>query len=227
MSHLATFPGRNPTNLAYLNKLYRNSNCLFYQWDWYESRPQQCQGLFPSSRDILCCLGFFRQFLDSDVRQRVGRKWINPLTALGFVFITRSSIDVFSFVSAAIASSFSGHFWMQLVFKKFVQPTTKLMMMLTSDVVFVELNFQGMGRGNQAKHPDDIVRNQPLWPSRAMCGRHVYHYPVSKLVQGRGKHLSRKSPECNDALSQSDNRSPLAIASRMTALLYFTEALES
>ena len=99
---------------------------------------------------------------------RVGRKWINgdPLTALEFVFISRSSIDVYSFVVATIANSFSGRFkfWTQLVVKKFVQPK---LMMLTSDVVFVKLDFQGMGRGHQEKHPDDIVRNQP--PCGARC----------------------------------------------------------
>ena len=52
------------------------------------------------------------------VRELAGCK-INPLTALESVSITRSSTDVFSFVSVTIATSFSGSFWTQLVVKKF------------------------------------------------------------------------------------------------------------
>ena len=33
--------------------------------------------------------------------------------------------------------------------------------MLTSEFVSVILDFQGLSRGHQEKHPDDIVRNQP------------------------------------------------------------------
>ena len=58
--------------------------------------------------------------------------------------------------------------------------------MLTSEFVSVILDFQGMSRGHQEKHPDDIVRNQlpeqrvgkvqnrsRLLPVRDQCGHGV------------------------------------------------------
>ena len=47
------------------------------------------------------------------VRELAGY-WINPLTALEFVSIPRSSTDVDSFVFELFTSSFSGSFWAQL-----------------------------------------------------------------------------------------------------------------
>jgi hypothetical protein len=61
------------------------------------------------------------------------------LTALEFVTITLSSTDV---VAETIASSFVGSFLTQLV--QVVKKFAKLELMLTSDFVFVILNFQGM-----------------------------------------------------------------------------------
>ena len=59
--------------------------------------------------------GFFRRFLESNVRQK-DSIWIKPLTALEFVSISRSSgsTEVQSFVAETIASSFSGSSWKQM-----------------------------------------------------------------------------------------------------------------
>ena len=89
---------------------------------------------------------------------------INPLTAfkLGFVSIARSSADVFSFVAETIAGSFSCSFLTQLVVMEFAKLE---LMLLTSDFVFVILNFQG----HKEKHPDDIATEQGVGSVLATC----------------------------------------------------------
>ena len=91
------------------------------------------------------------------VREMGGYTRINPLTAaLIFVSITSSSTEVNTFVAETI-SCCSGRSWTQFFVKNIC--TIWLGLLLTSDFVSVILNFQGMSRQPQEKHPDDIVVN--------------------------------------------------------------------
>ena len=91
------------------------------------------------------------------VREMGGYTRINPLTAaLIFVSMTSSSAEVNTFVAETI-SCCSGRSWTQFFVKNIC--TIWLGLLLTSDFVSVILNFQGMSRQPQEKHPDDIVVN--------------------------------------------------------------------